>query len=512
MRIPHIIITLLISFCLTAFNIVAIGRPIDDSTETPNTDLNQTGNSNVDSDSWLITWGGGLRCIINEVVIDEAGNIYVVGTYEGEVDLDPGPGIDSHVSTGEYDQYVTRFDQSGRFLWTRIWDEPGIHGQFQIAVDQFGNTYLAGNYEGTVDLDPGEDTNEHTSNGHTDVFLLKLNPSGDFEWAATWGSPRVEYSPGLDVQDDGAIYVAGTFKETVDFDPGPGINEINAGDRERAVFLSRFNTDGELIWVRIFAESDFLGPFCDEVKVDNQGDVYLTGYYEQTIRFSSADTADEFSSNGQWDVFLCKFSASGEFEWARTWGGVEIDMYGDIAFDSVGNVYTTGYITNQGTYNISDENEEIQYGLAGVVSNETSDIYLISFSSSGIFQWVREWGGPGFDYAGNLVIDANNTIYLEGSSQITVDTPFERPYHGDTLPYMATFDTSGVYLGNTDIGNITENGNSYLTVDSLGFMYLVGSFRGVVEFELPWQNETRYAAGTDAFLVKIARTYPIEGK
>ncbi len=511
MRILYLITTLFVALSMLAVNNAAIGQQIDDNPDALSEDLNPTGVTNVDTDSWLLTWGGGHSCVSNEVFIDDAGNIFVVGKYDGEVDLDPGPGTEIHVSTAEISYYVTKFERSGNFLWARTWDEPGIHLS-QIAADQFGNMYLTGSYEGTVDFDPGEDVNEHTSNGYTDDFLLKLNPFGDFEWAGTWGSIGYEFSPGLDVYHDGSIYVAGTFRETVDFDPGPGINEIYAGTWDRSVFLSRFNTDGELVWTRAFAPSDFLGPFCDEVKVDSQGDVYLTGTFEGTIGFTSGETLVELTSNGRDDVFLCKFASSGDFEWAHSWGGVKYEFSGDIAFDSVGNVYTTGSVSNQCTYNISDDTDGMHYGSSGVTTNETSDIYLIAFDSSGVLQWLREWGGPGFDTHGKLVIDALDIIYLGAHNQITVDSPYEDPYFGENQTYMATFDTSGVYLGNTNIAEITGSGNSRLIFDSSGYMYLTGSFEGSVEFEMPGQVETRNASVTDAFLARIPAPAPIRNK
>jgi hypothetical protein len=99
-----------------------------------------------------------------------------------------------------------------------------------------------------VDFDPGPGEDNHTSNGSPswDAFLSKFDPNGNFVWARTWGgSDNWDGDEGYGVAADGSgnAFVTGYFNETVDFDPGPGVdNHTSNGGWD--VFLSKFPPDG----------------------------------------------------------------------------------------------------------------------------------------------------------------------------------------------------------------------------------------------------------------------------
>ena len=125
--------------------------------------------------------------------------------------------------------------------WARTW---GPGGGLGAAVDGSGNAYVTGKFLGTVDFDPSPEVDEHTSNGHDDIFLCKFYPSGDLQWAHTWGGSG--WDIGLSVAADGSGngYVTGWFVGPVDFNPGPGVDEHTSNGYKNA-FLSKFPPDGD---------------------------------------------------------------------------------------------------------------------------------------------------------------------------------------------------------------------------------------------------------------------------
>jgi hypothetical protein len=121
------------------------------------------------------------------VTTDDSGNIYITGYFENTVDFDPGPSINNLQSTRGFDAYLSKFDSSGYYLWTRTWGGRGWDKGNGIAFDPTGYIYITGEFGERVDFDPGLGTDWQDSYGYNDIFLSKFDLDGNFIWAQTWG-------------------------------------------------------------------------------------------------------------------------------------------------------------------------------------------------------------------------------------------------------------------------------------------------------------------------------------
>ncbi|MBU1024134.1 hypothetical protein KKB99_07620, partial [bacterium] len=254
-----------------------------------------------------------------------------------------------------------------------------------LAVDGSGNVYVAGSFEGTVDFDPdmvGSDF--HTSIGGLDAYLTKYNSAGDYLWTKTWG--------GLGIWDEGhgigvygtSLYVTGHFEGTVDFDPGGGTaNRTSNGGRD--VFLSRFDLDGNLLWVEtwgglgIWDEGHGIGTL-------STGDVIISGIYSETVDFNPGVGNDPHTSNGDDDVFISRFNPSGVFQWAKTFGGQYEEGVHGLTIDNLDRILITGYYMNVVDFDPGA-------GTDSHTSNGFKDIYFSRFAPNGNFDLARTWGG-----------------------------------------------------------------------------------------------------------------------
>ena len=111
-------------------------------------------------------------------------------------------------------------------------------------MDGSGEVYVTGNFHDAVDFDPGVGADEHVSTGVDDVFLSKFDLEGKFQWARTWGGISFDDGYGVVGDNFGNVYVTGGFRYTVDFDPGPGVDEHTAVNGSHDAFLIKFPPDG----------------------------------------------------------------------------------------------------------------------------------------------------------------------------------------------------------------------------------------------------------------------------
>jgi hypothetical protein len=116
----------------------------------------------------------------------------------------------------------TATSQAPDWVWAKKIGGSSDDGASAIAGDAAGNIYTIGYFVGTVDFDPGPGT--YNLNGPA-TFVSKLDSLGNFVWAKQLGNSS---GISLSVNGKGDVFVLGSFPDTVDFDPGPGIFNLAA--------------------------------------------------------------------------------------------------------------------------------------------------------------------------------------------------------------------------------------------------------------------------------------------
>lgn len=170
-----------------------------------------------------------------DVIADNDGNVFVSGRFFGTTDFDPGVGVVnlSFVSTGA-GQFVQKFNAAGDLIWAKTYESLGMDGFIgmqigDLATDNEGYLYVLGTMDETADFDFGTGETILASPpgfGTTALYIQKIGLSGDadLEWAVQTGT-AVDHALTILVNDDMDIYVSGGFRETVDFDPGDGVED-----------------------------------------------------------------------------------------------------------------------------------------------------------------------------------------------------------------------------------------------------------------------------------------------
>jgi hypothetical protein len=266
---------------------------------------------------WAKTWGGTADAAIDQgksVTIDTSSNIYVLGEFSGTVDFNPDAPTENKTAAGNQDIFLSKFDQSGNFIWVKTWGGASTGDEDQGREIVFANSFLfvTGSFGGTVDFDPGTGTVNKTSAGGKDIFLSCLNLNGELMWNQVWGGTSLDEGNALAVSDDGFIYVTGSFYSTnTDFDPGSGSVVISSRGYND-IFISKFDNSGNFQWAQTWGSTQY-----DEglgIDTDQPGLIYTTGGFSGTIDFDPSPGMDNHESHGAADAFIVKILPNGRWE------------------------------------------------------------------------------------------------------------------------------------------------------------------------------------------------------
>jgi len=181
--------------------------------------LDANGNFN-----WVKAMNGNGLKLPNAITIDNSGNVYSTGDFFDSVDFDPGTGV-TNFTANFRDSYVQKLDVNGNLLWVK---QIGADRSFSIASDVSGNVYITGAFGGTVDFDPGSGVFNMTANGWDEVFLLKLDGSGNFAWAKSAGGTGSDLGKAITIDVSGNVYVTGSYAGLADLNPNAGVTNFTS--------------------------------------------------------------------------------------------------------------------------------------------------------------------------------------------------------------------------------------------------------------------------------------------
>lgn len=240
------------------------------------------------------------------------------------------------------------------------------------------------------------------------------------------------------------------------------------------------------------------------VKTDGAGNVYVAGYYAGSnvdFDFSSGSTVLS-SVNSGLDIFIAKYSSSGQLQWAKSIGGAGAEEAYDLALDQSGNIWITGYFTDTADFNPSAATNKL--GAVGY-----NDIFLAKYDTSGNYLWAGAMGGPDDDFASAICVNpANGNICITGRFFSIADFNPAAAVKNDTSAgahdiFIAQYTTAGIFVNERRVGGPGEDFGIDLAIDATGNFLVSGRYAGTVNFNPGGavSNMTSNGAG-DAFLAK----------
>ncbi len=465
-------------------------------------------NQNLDAQNllWAKSFGSIDMDQVNDMVVDDNGNVYLTGYFQGTVDFDPGQGTDIHTSNGHYDGFVQKLDSDGNLLWVKTFGGNNYDEGLGIALDQGGsNVYITGYFRGTVDFDTGPGVNNHTSEGESDIFIMCLTNAGNFLWAKSIGGTGNDAGTDIAISPSGYVQVTGYFYGNVDFNPAIAVDFHQAtGTINSDVFVLKMDANGDYLWTRTFGGTDYDAGLS--LVIDASGNIYTTGYFLGTVDFDTDVTVDNHSSNGLKDVFVQKLDFNGNFIWAKTFGGNGNDIGKSIDIDNNGNIILTGSFA--GTVDFNPGNFVDNH-----ISNGSLDIFVEKLDATGDFVWARTFGGSSEDVGNSVTHDYNDNIFLTGYFFDTVDfdpdiAGFEQhTSNGNRDIFIEKFASNSAFQWAETFGgnNINDSDTGVSIAINNSGIYTAGTFQGTIDLA-PGSNSqsTNISNGAeDWFISKI---------
>jgi len=405
---------------------------------------------------WAKAMGGTYSEEVQAIAIDPAASrdVYTTGSFGGTADFDPdSSGTFNLTAIGFHDLFISKLDSAGNFVWAKVLGGANQDVGLSIALDPAGSgdVYTTGSFQGTVDFDPGAGTFNLTATGFSDIFILKLDASGNFVWAkAMGGATDYGRSIALDPTGSGDVYTTGYFSGTADFDPSAAVFNLTSSGFD--IFISKLNSSGNFVWAKAMNGNGNGVSDAYSIALDptGTGDIYTTGVFEGTVDFDP-DSAVNFNltSAGGTDIFISKLDSSGNFVWAKALGGTSEDWGLSVALDPTGSgeVYTTGYFKG-----VADFDPGV--GNFNLTSAGGTDIFISKLDGSGNFVWAKAIGGSAnYDYGQSIALDGIGHVFVTGHFQSPTIT-----FDSTTL---ANADNSGtttdVFIAKLEIALITGN-------------------------------------------------------
>ncbi len=407
--------------------------------------------------------------------IDKDGNIYTVGIFAGEIDLDPGPDSLKFNSPSASNVFVQKLNKNGALVWGKSIGGPRNEFVSGIDIDSDGNVYVYGNFDSSINFTEPDFKGKRISSGFTDPFLLKFDSNGNYVWALVDGLPGTEYDKTLNITSENDIII------TREYDPDPNIQ-----NGRKNIDITKHTSNGSKIWRKTF---DGANPFApgdkgiESCKVSKYGSIYLYG------RFFYGFDADpgpgvvnltNFNNTGS--SFLIKLNKQGEYVWSKTWISTEGCGPSSLTLDENDHLYLSGGFRGQMIVN----NKTL------TSNNMASDIFIEKLDSNGNFIWFKYLSSESpKNFQDIAIINKNKHLFIVGQyesksySKLDVNPGAAKYYlnHSGIMNiFQLLLDSSGNFVEAFSTNSFFEKGINFTQATQKNEVYSVGGFAETVDF------------------------------
>lgn len=396
-------------------------------------------------------------------VVDQAGNVYVIGRFRSSGETFKFSNSATTLSTFNPDVltiFMAKYNKEGDLLWAKSFKSGMADGEL-IGVDASGNVYCSGVYRDSIKID---NTTLNGSSTEYKPFLAKFTTTGNLLWARniTTALPGyyMEYGA-LEVDAQNNVLMAGNFgQHSISFD-NIVLNNSDNSATSYDYFVVKFDAEGDAVWATSGGAPD-KDDMATSLCLNSGGGFYVGTQYQDT---------GVVMNGGQIRVY--KYNTSGSVVWDEHINATSGVLLGALTSDAQGNFYMAG------TYSGVMELDNL------ILDDE--GCFVAKYNAAGDAIWAKSTTSNAPDisiFATGIGVDQNGTISIGGSyvysyvvpvSTITFDT-ITLTLQGDRDAFLAQYSNNGDVIKALNIsGSLSEFGSG-LKVTGDGTIYYSGSF------------------------------------
>ncbi|MHA1435888.1 MAG: SBBP repeat-containing protein, partial [Candidatus Heimdallarchaeota archaeon] len=448
--------------------------------------------------------GGSGFDIVNDMVLDEEGNTYIVGyTSSSDFPTSATAYNDTFYGPGN-DVLVLKLSADGStLLYSTFIGGNGTDEGYDIEIDDTGCAIITGCTD-SINF-PTANAYDDTYNGKSgefgDCFILKLSSDGSsLVYSTYFGGSGDDIASAMAIDTNNNIIITGETSST-DFPLHNAIDSVLEGIVEcffvkmaencsSIIFSSFYGSTGNAPWYE----------FGIAVDVADNGDIYFLGAtFADNITMTDETTFGTFHGNA--DFFLVKLSQIGTLLYSTYIGGDGFEDPKAIKVDSANNLYILGYTTSMDIPIVNAFDDTYNYN---------HDVYLMKLSMTGStpgILYATYLGGEYIDYANDFCIDDEGNVYITGET-ISEDFPvtenaYDSEKTGSSDAFLSVLSSDGsrllysTYIG----GNLSETGFS-VGLNNNSEVVLAGTTKSE-NFPTEAAYDDTYSGSTDIFVLKI---------
>ena len=213
--------------------------------------------------------GSGSTDSVESIEMDAQGRTYVCGYFYNTAVF----GNTTLTSSGSYDVFVGRLS-NGNWDWVQRAGGTSSDQCRDLAVDDGGNVTITGYYYSSNSATFG--STSLSGQGSNDIFVARLDSSGNWQWAKSAGGSSSDYGNGVAVDNLGNAYLTGEYYNTGYF----GSITLNSYSYQEA-FLAKLDSTGNFVWAKRFYGSYYQRG--KDVDVNDNGEIAITGEFLSLI-------------------------------------------------------------------------------------------------------------------------------------------------------------------------------------------------------------------------------------